>query len=223
MRTAPKAPSPNQAYDVDLMRRLVEQRTTATGRVQFLRTTRAVEEICIIERSDHAHRAEGAALDQRACLQDRSVEGMAVPNNQVHTCTCAGFDHFGGVIKRERHWLFDQQVLSSGSAETRMFRVVLMRGGDVHDVDRVIVAQFFDRAIRPAPEIGFKTRARLGPRIGRRYQRDAWIALKRRQHNGEGTAQSGHTDAQLARNPLFQRPLPARQASPSRLAFNLDI
>src|SRR5262245_18575120 len=56
----------DQAHDVDLMGRLVEDRTTAFGCVEFFGPARAIEIVRVVERINHAHLAERAAVEEVA-------------------------------------------------------------------------------------------------------------------------------------------------------------
>ena len=71
---AGNAAAADQPHDVDLVRRLVEHGAAALRGVEFLRPARAIEIIRVVQRRDHAHRAERAALNKRAQAQDRRIE-----------------------------------------------------------------------------------------------------------------------------------------------------
>src|SRR4051794_26071893 len=80
----------------------------------------------------------------------------------------------------------------------------------IDDFDVWISAHFVNGRIGLGREIGRKALPRFGARIGGGYERDTWVACKRRQHHGERAAQPSNADAQLSHgfpNSTRQRPL----------------
>jgi hypothetical protein len=187
-------------------RRLIEHRAAALRGVEFLGTARTADEVRVVERVDHVHAAIRTAHDQRARAQDRRVERMAVADDEVHVHALRRVDHRRTVLERQRHRLFDEQVLAVPRRKNGMRRVILMRGRHIDDLDRRIGAQFFNRLVRPGGEIRRKTRPRLRARIGGRDQRDARVLGECRQHHGECTAKPRDTQTQLALLPAHVSP-----------------
>ena len=192
------AAAAEQAHDVDLMRRLAEQRAAALSRVELFRPARAVDEIRVVQRRDHAHAAELAAVDQFAAMQDRRVERMTVADDEMHVGRARRRDHLGGFGDRERDRLLDQNVLAGFRGQFHMRGVHLVRRRHIDHFDIRIGAQSFHVLVGPGAEILGKPRARHGARVGRRHQLDARVVRQGRQHHGEGTAETGHPEPQLA-------------------------
>src|SRR6185503_2679677 len=82
-----------QAHDVDLVRGLVEHHAAAGLRAELLGPPWAIEEVGEVERGDHAQRAVVAAPDQLARPEDRPVETVAVPDDQLHAVLARGVIH----------------------------------------------------------------------------------------------------------------------------------
>src|ERR1043166_4655362 len=54
----------DQTHDVDLMRRLVEDRAATFRCLELFRAARTIKIVGVVERIDHTRRAERAALDE---------------------------------------------------------------------------------------------------------------------------------------------------------------
>src|SRR5262249_4046570 len=89
------ATTAEQAHDINLVCRLVEYRAAAQRRVEFLRSTRAVQIVSVIDRIDHTHIAVPAAFDQVSQVTNRRIERMTVANDKMHACAASSIDDCG--------------------------------------------------------------------------------------------------------------------------------
>ena len=180
------------------MRGLAEDRAATLRGVELLGPARTIDEVRVVERVDHTHRAEIAAGDQRARAQDRRIERMTVADHEIHARRLRGRHHRGAFLERERHRLLDQHVLAASHREDRVLRMVLMRRRHVDDLDRRIGTKGFDRVVGLRRKVRREACPRLGARVGCRDQRDARVGHEGRQHDGEGAAKSRDADPQPA-------------------------
>ena len=135
------------------MRRLVEHRAAALRGVEFFRAARAIEIVGVVERVDHAHRAELAARDQRARARDRRVERMAVADDEMHAARCAP----PRSSRRNRRASAPSAFRPAHACRARAASIacaawILVRRRDVDDLDRRIGAQLLDGLVGLAAE-----------------------------------------------------------------------
>ena len=154
-----------QPHNVDLVRALAEHDPAATRRVEFLRAPRAVQEVGEIERSDHAHAAVGAARDQLSRPPVWRIEAVAVAHDQLHTRGADCVDHRRAFDERQRHRLFDEDVLAVPGRRDDVLGVKLMRCGDVNRVHVRVRAELMDGGIGRSTEVPRELDAGLGTRV----------------------------------------------------------
>ena len=155
------------------MRRLIEHRAAALRRVEFLRAARAAQEVRVVERVDHAHRAVRAARDQFARAQDRRIERMAVPDDQMHARRRAAAAIIAAQSSSVSAIGFSTSTcLPCRAASDGMLRVKLMRRRDIDDLDIRVGAKLPRRCHRSsAGKVGRE--ARRAPRAADRPPRPA--------------------------------------------------
>ena len=201
-RTLRTRPPREEPRDVDLVRHLVEQDAAAARGVELLGPARAIEEIGVVPGRDHAEPAKLAARDDVAHRAHRRIEGMGVADDQLHAGALDRRDDRIAFGERERHRLFEDDVLAVLRGEARVRGVELVRGRDVHDLDRRIGAQRCDVRIGAGVEIAREGRARRRMRIGRRAQDEPGMRRRGLHHHGAGHAEPG--DAEPDRRPLLR-------------------
>ena len=187
---AHRATAGEEAHDVDLVRGLAEHDAAALLGAQLLGPARAIEEIRVVERLDHAHAAEIAAPDQLARGEVGRVEAVAVPDDQVHAGRGASRDHVVALGQRQRHRLLDQHVLAHCRGELRMRGMEAVGTGDVDRLHGGIGDQLLDACVRSCAEIALELRARRLARVAGSNELDARIGAKGRQHQRERAAQA---------------------------------
>src|SRR5512146_190781 len=160
-------PAAQETDDVDLVRRLVEDHAAALGGNELLGAARAIEEIREVERSDHPHRADLAARDDRAGAANGLIEAVAVADDQPDAGAARRLDHLSAISEAQRHRLLDKHVLAGLGRELCMLRVKLVWRGDVNRLDRVVAAKLVDALISWRREFGAEAGTRLGAGIGR--------------------------------------------------------
>ena len=99
--------------DVDLVRHLVEQNAAALRGVEFFGPARAVEEIGVVHGGDHAERGRvRRSRSMRAHLAHRRIERVGVADDQMHVGALDRRDDGVAVGERQRHRLFENDVLA---------------------------------------------------------------------------------------------------------------
>src|SRR3954469_23813532 len=99
------------------MRGLVVNGAAALGGVELLRAARTVEKIGEHHRADHAQAAVLAARDELSGERNGRIEAMAVADDQMHAVFARRSSHGAAFLERERHWLFDENVLAGLGGE----------------------------------------------------------------------------------------------------------
>ena len=93
-------------------------------------------------------------------------------DDEMHVGALGRVDHRGAVVQRQRHRLFDQQMLAVPCRQHGMSRMMLMRGRHIDDLDIGIGAEFLDGFVRFGRENCLaELRPRVGARIRHRDQR----------------------------------------------------
>ena len=196
----------DQPDHLDLMRRLVVDGAAALPRVELFGTARAVEEVGEVESGDHAQCAIGAAFHQGAQPLDRRIEGMGMPDDQMHAGLARGADHAVACVERQRHRFFDQGMPAVRGGDLDLRRMKLVRRGDVDRVD-VARAERLHGLVSRRPEVLREARAGLGARIEAGDDLDARIVAEGRDHEGEGApdARDAQPDLPRAHSVVLQR------------------
>src|SRR5690349_18112556 len=180
------------------MRRLVEYRTAALCRVEFFGPARSIQEVRVVDRIDHTHTTELSAPNQRVQALDRSIERMAVSDHKMHARFMHLVEHLVALVERQGHRFFDEQVLAMACGENGMLGVMLMRSRHVNGFNRRVGAQFLDSPVACGGKLGGKLLPRFFARVGRRYELNARIVRKGRQHDAECPAETGDPETKLA-------------------------
>ena len=92
---------------------------------------------------------------------------MAVADHEMHAGATRRVDDRGAFLERQRHRLFDQQMLAVPRGEHGMVRMKLMRRRHIDGLDRGIGAQVLDGLVG----LGGEIRREALPRLGARYPR----------------------------------------------------
>jgi hypothetical protein len=204
-----------QPRDVDLVRHLVEEDAAALRRVEFLGAARPVEIVRVVPRRDHAETAQFARRDCRAHGADRRIECVGVAGHEVH----AGLLHRGddrvAVGERQRHRLFQDDVLAGGGGETRMFGMKLVRRRDVDRIDRRVVAQPAYVVMRSGVEVAGERFARRRLRLRRGGDAEAWVARRRVHHDGARHAEADDAEADGRGGVIDHAPSPCSTRNPA--------
>jgi hypothetical protein len=170
-----------QPNDVDLMRALAQDHAAAQRGVELLGPAQAIQKVGVILRGDHPDGADGTALDDLARAEYRTIEAVAVPDDEPRARALNGVDHRAGFRQRYRHRLLDQRVLAGSCRGFDVRRMVLVRRGHVDDVDGRVGADRFDASVDASVEIGGEACRRVGARVARRNEADARVGHERRQ------------------------------------------
>ena len=139
-----------QPRGVDLVRHLVEQDAAALRGVELLRPARAVEIVRVVEAVNEPELAQLAAHDDLAHQPHRRIEGMGVADDQMHLVPLDGRDDGVAIVERQRHRLFQDDVLAVLGGEDGVRRVELVRRGDIDHLDRRVARPASARPHRPA-------------------------------------------------------------------------
>ena len=189
------------------MRRLIENRAAALRCVEFLRTARAVQIVGVVQRIDHTHLAERAALDELAQMLHGRIERVAVPDDHMHAGTPSRVDDGRAIFDGQRHRFFDQQVLAGLGRLRRMLAMELMRRCDIDRVDGRIGAERRDCVIGVCGKFPGEPFAGLRAGVGGRNEPHRRVAGQCRQHHRKRAAKSG--DAETERSCISHRQGPA--------------
>ncbi len=128
LRTMPPAKQPR---GVDLMRHLVEQDAAALRGVELLRPARAIEIVGVVEAVNEPEPAKLAARDDVAHQPHRRIEGVGVADDQMHLVPLDRRDDGVAIGERQRHRLFQDDVLAVLGGKDGVRRVELVRRGDI--------------------------------------------------------------------------------------------
>ncbi len=120
---------------------------------------------------------------------------MSVADNQMDLLALDRGDDGVAIGERQRHRLFQNNVLAMFGREDRVRRMELMRRRDINDLDRRIGAQSADVIIDAGIEIAGERRPRDRMRIGRRTQRVTAVGRRCLHHHRAGHAEPGDTEA----------------------------
>ena len=133
-------------------------------RAQFLRPPRPVQKVGVVERMDHAHPAELAAVDQLARLAHRRVVAVARADQQMDAGLPAGGDHAHGLFHRNRDRLFDQHMFAGRGCRQHVLAVQLVWRRHIDHFDVRVGAQSVHRPNRCARRIRARRPSAIGPR-----------------------------------------------------------
>ena len=101
-----------QPRGVDLVRHLVEQDAAALRGVELLGAARAIEKVRVVEAVDQPELAELAAGDDVAHQPHVRIEGVGVADDEVHLVPLDRRDDRVAIGERQRHRLFQDDVLA---------------------------------------------------------------------------------------------------------------
>ena len=113
-------PAGQKPRGVDLVRHLVEQDAAALRGVELLRPARPVEIVGVVEAVDEPELAKLAASNDVAHQPHRRIEGVGVADDQMHLVTLDRRDDGVALAKRQRHRLFQDDVLAVLGREDRV-------------------------------------------------------------------------------------------------------
>ena len=189
------------------MRRLIENRAAAFRCVELFRTARAVQIVGVVQRIDHAHLAERAALDELAQMLHGRIERVAVPDDHMHAGTPSRVDDDRAIFDASAPSVFRSAGacrLRPPASHARDGIDAVLRYRPRRRPDRRRAPRLCHRRLRKIPR-----RTACGPPCGcRRPQRAApRVAGKCRQHHRKRAAKSG--DAETERSCISHRQGPA--------------
>ena len=99
--------------------------------VELLRPARPIEIVGVVEAVDHAEPAQLAARDHAAHRPHRRIERMGVADDELHLVALHRGDDGVAVGERQRHRLFQDDVLAVLGRHDGVRRVELVRRRDV--------------------------------------------------------------------------------------------
>ena len=186
---------------VDLVRHLVEQDAAAPFGVELFRPARAIEEVGVVEAVNETEPAEVAAPDDLMHQPHRRIEGVGVADHEMHLVALHRRDDGVAVGQRQRHRLFQDDVLAVLGRKRRVRRMKLVRGGDVDDVDLGIGHQLSDVGIGPGVEVAGEGFARPGIGIGRGPQHETRMGRRGMHHHRASHAEAGDAEPDRVEGP----------------------
>jgi hypothetical protein len=169
---------------------LVEQDAAALRRVELLRPARPVQIIGVVEAEDHAELAEVAAHDHVAHQPHRGIESMGVADHELDLMPLSRRDDGVAIGQRQRHRLFQDDVLAMLGGEDGVRRVELVRRGDIDHLNRGIGAELFHIGIGLRVVIAGEGLARLRMRIGGGFQHEPGMSRGGMHHHRAGHAEA---------------------------------
>ena len=135
--------------------------------VELLRPARTIEIVGVVEAVDHAELAQLAARDHAAHRAHRRIERMGVADDELHLVALHRRDDGVAVGERQRHRLFQDDVLAVLGRHDGVRRVELVRRRDVDHLDRRVGAQLLHVGVGAGVEVAGEGLARA-PDAGRR-------------------------------------------------------
>ena len=115
-------------------------------------------------------------------------------HDELHIRLARRSNHVAAVLQRERHRLFDQDMLLAGSSGNGMGGVELVRRRHVPDLYRVVRAERFNGIKAFRAEFGFEPGARFRARVGAGNKLHARIGAEGARHERKRAPQSGDSE-----------------------------
>jgi hypothetical protein len=154
-----------------------------------------IEEIRVIPCRDHAEPAKLAARHDAPHFAHRGIESVGVADDEVNFCPLDCRNDDVAIGERQRHRLFENNVLAGAGSERGVGRVELMRRRDVDDFDGGIRAKLRYVRIGPRIEVAREGVARCVMRIGGGNEFHAGMSGGGASHNRTSHAEARNSQA----------------------------
>jgi hypothetical protein len=175
------------------MRHLVEQDAATLRSVEFLRSPRAIEIVGVVEAVNEPEPAQFSARDDVAHQPHRRIERMGMADDQMHVMPLDRRDDGVAIGERQRHRLFQNDVLAVLRSQDRVRRMELVRRGDIDDLDRGIRDQHLHVGIGPRVVVAGEGLARSLMRVGAGPQQEIRMGRGGMHHHRPGHAEADNS------------------------------
>jgi hypothetical protein len=127
-------------------------------------------------------------------MQDRRIEAVAVPDDELHAARARRSNDRAAFLERQRHRLFQKDVLIERRGKAGVGGMELVRRRDVDDVHFRLCRELFNAIKSLGTELGRELCAGRGARVGAGDKRHARVQGEGRHHEREGAPQARDTN-----------------------------